>query len=78
MILQKYLPDIEIRDLSTAILNLKTQVGDYIACEKLLVRIAPDGKISDDEKCDFPQIAKELNDVVEAIFAFKFAKQKSE
>ncbi|MFL0198417.1 helix-turn-helix domain-containing protein [Clostridium sp. WILCCON 0269] len=75
---QKYLPEIEITDLSTAILNLQAQVGDYIACEKLLVRIASDGKISEDEKRDFERIAKELNDVVEAIYAFKFSKQKLE
>ena len=75
---QKYLPHIKITDLSTAILNLQTQVGDYINCEKLLVRICSDGKVSKDEECDFERIAKELNDVVEAIYAFKFAKQKSE
>ncbi|MEY7998651.1 helix-turn-helix domain-containing protein [Clostridium sp. Mt-5] len=75
---QKYLPDIEIKDLSTAILNLQTQVGDYVNCEKLLVRIASDGRISDDEACDFKKICKELDDVLKAIMTFKFSKQKSE
>lgn len=75
---QKYLPNIEIIDLPTAVLNLQTHVGDYIDCEKLLVRIASDGKVSKDEECDFERIAKELNDIVEAIYAFKFARQKSE
>lgn len=75
---QKYLPDIEIIDLSTAVLNLQTQVGDYIEREKRLVRIASDGKISGDEKCDFEKIIKELNDVIKAIFTLKFAKQKVE
>ena len=75
---RKYLPDIKITDLSTAILNLQTQVKDYIGCEDLLVKIASDGKISEDEQCDFEKISKELNDIVEAVYTFKFSKQKEE
>ncbi|MBV4423453.1 helix-turn-helix domain-containing protein [Clostridium tyrobutyricum] len=71
---QKYLPDIKIKDLSTAILNLQAQVGDYISCEKLLVKIGSDGKVSDDEAFDFKKICKELDDVFEAIMTFKFSK----
>lgn len=71
---RKYLPDIVIKDLSTAILNLQTQIDDYVSCEKLLVKIGSDGKVSDDEVCDFKNIMKELDDIVEAIMSLKFAK----
>jgi transcriptional regulator with XRE-family HTH domain len=75
---KKYLPDIEIEDLSTSILNLQTQIGDYVSCEKLLIKICSDGKVSSDEACDFKRICKEIDDVFKAIMTFKFSKQKSE
>lgn len=74
---QKYLPKIEITDLSTSILKLQAEIKDFIDCESLLVKICSDGKVSNDETYDFKRICKELDDVLEAIITFKFAKQKS-
>lgn len=71
---RKYLPDIVIKDLSTAILNLQAQIDDYVRCEKDLIRIGSDGKVSEDELCDFKKICKELDDIVGAIMSLKFAK----
>lgn len=75
---QKYLPDIIIEDLPASILRLHTEIKDYIDREDLLMEIGSDGKVSDNEACDFQKICKELNDVLEAIISFKFSKQKSE
>lgn len=75
---QKYLPDIIIEDLPASILKLHTEIKDYIDCEDLLMKICSDGKVSENEACDFKKICKELDDVIEAIMTFKFAKQKSE
>lgn len=72
---KKYLPKIEITELSTAILKLQTEVKDFIDCEDLLVKICSDGKVSENEACDFKRICKELDDVLEAIYAFKFSKK---
>ena len=72
---QKYLPDIIIEDLPTSILKLHTEIKDYINCEDLLAKIGSDGIISEDELCDFKRICKEIDDVLESIYAFKFSKK---
>lgn len=73
---QKYLPDIVIEDLSTSVLKVQAEVKDFIDCEDLLVKICSDGKVSDNEIRDFKKICKELDDVIEAIYAFKFSKKR--
>lgn len=71
---QRYLPNIEITELPTAILKIQTEIKDFINCEDSLIKIGSDGKVSDDEACDFKKICKELDDVFEAIMTFKFSK----
>lgn len=75
---QKYLPDIIIQDLPESILKLHTEIKDYIDCEDVLMRICSDGKVSKNEVCEFRRICKELDDVLKAIYAFKFSEQKFE
>ncbi|WP_195603833.1 helix-turn-helix domain-containing protein [Clostridium tyrobutyricum] len=73
---QKYLPKIEITDLSTSVLKVQTEIKDFVNCEDLFVKICSDGKVSDNEACNFKKICKELDDVLKAIYTFKFSKQK--
>lgn len=71
---QKYLPNIEIRELPLAILRLQKEVSDFIKCKDIMIEITCDGIIDDKERPQWNQIMKELDDVVEAIMALKFAK----
>jgi transcriptional regulator with XRE-family HTH domain len=75
---RKYLPNIEIKDLPASILRLHTEIKDYIDREDLLMEIGSDGKVSEGEACDFKRICKEVDDILEAIYTFKFSKQRSE
>jgi len=71
---QKYLPDIEIKELPVAILRLQKEVTDFIRLREVMIEITCDGVIDENEKSQWNQIVKELDDVVEAIMALKFAK----
>ncbi len=71
---QKYLPDIEIKELPVAILKLQKEVTDFIRLKDVMIEITCDGIIDDNERLQWNQIVKELDDVVEAIMALKFAK----
>lgn len=71
---QKYLPDIEIKELPVAILRLQKEVSDFIKCKDLMIEITCDGVIDEHEKPQWDLIMKELDEVVEAIMALKFAK----
>lgn len=71
---QKYLPEIEIKELPLAILKLQKEVTDFIKCKDLMIQITCDGIIDDEERPQWNSIMKELDDVVEAIMALKFAK----
>ena len=71
---QKYLPDIEIKELPVAILRLQKEVTDFIRLREVMIEITGDGVIDESEKPQWNQILKELDYVVEAIMALKFAK----
>lgn len=71
---QKYLPNIEIKELPLAMLRLQKEVSDFIKLKDEMIEITCDGIIDDEEKPRWAKIMKELDDVVEAIMALKFAK----
>lgn len=71
---QAYLPNIEIKELPVAILKLQKEVSDFIKCRDLMIEITCDGVIDESEQEQWNNIMKELDDVVEAIMALKFAK----
>jgi len=70
---QKYMPNIELRDLPSAILRLQKEVTDFIKCRDELVDICCDGIIDAEERPRYDAILKELDQIVEAIMAVKFA-----
>jgi len=70
---QKYMPNIELRDLPTAILRLQKEVTDFIKCRDELVDICCDGIITEEERPRYEAIIEELDHIVEAIMAVKFA-----
>ncbi|WP_300382420.1 helix-turn-helix transcriptional regulator [Clostridium sp.] len=69
-----YLPNIEIKDLPLAILNLQKEVNDFIKLKDEMIDITSDGIIDEYEKDRWDVIMKELNDVADAIMTLKFAK----
>jgi transcriptional regulator with XRE-family HTH domain len=71
---QKFLPNIEIKELPIAILKLQKEVSDFLKCRELMIEITCDGVIDENEQPQWNQIMKELDDVVEAIMTLKFAK----
>lgn len=71
---QAYLPDIDLKDLPSAILRLQKEVSDFLKVRDDLIDITCDGVISDDEMPRYKQILKELDDITAAIMAVKFAR----
>lgn len=75
---QAYLPDLEFKDLPTAILRLLKEVTDFVNLRDEVIDITCDGVISPEEKPRWDFILNELDQVSTAILALKFAKTKNE
>lgn len=69
-----YLPNIEIKELPTAILRLQKEVSDFLKLKDEMIDITYDGIIDEEEKPRWEAIMKELNDIVDAIMSLKFVK----
>lgn len=67
------LPELSIVDLPSAILKVLKEVNDFVKRRDELVEITSDGIISADEKPAFDAILAELNDIVSAVMALKYA-----
>lgn len=63
----KYVPEIEVGELSGIILETIASLNEVDPLTHRLVQIARDGKISDDEIKDFAYISKKLDDIALAI-----------
>lgn len=69
-----YLPNIEIRELPSAILRLQKEVTDFLKVKDEMIEITCDGIIDKEEKPRWDAIMKELNDIMDAIMTLKFIK----
>ena len=72
--LQGYIPNIDIKDLPSAILKLQKEVTDFIKVRDELIDITCDGVIDNEERPRYDIIMKELDDIVTAIMSLKFVK----
>lgn len=72
--LQEYIPNVDIKDLPSAILRLQKEVADFIKVKDDLIDITCDGVIDSEERPRYDKIIKELDDIVEAIMSLKFVK----
>lgn len=63
----RYVPEIEISELSNIILETIASLNEINPLTSRLIQIARDGKITDDEIRDFAFISKKLDDVSLAI-----------
>ena len=71
---QKFMPEVNLTDISKAILKLQKEVNDFLKLKDDLLDITCDGVISEDEKPRWETILKELDDITNAIMSVKFAK----
>jgi transcriptional regulator with XRE-family HTH domain len=74
------IPDIEVKDIAQATLALLRRLQDFGRKNRVdeLVEIAEDGRIDDKERADFQTILRELDDIVKAAMAVRFAKEASD
>ena len=63
----RYVPEIEMTDLSNIILETIASLNEINPLTGRLIQIARDGKISDDEMKDFAYISKKLDEISLAI-----------
>jgi transcriptional regulator with XRE-family HTH domain len=70
---EKYLSEIEIRDLPSAIMRLQKELDELLDCRKEIIAITWDGVITSDERPRWNAILKEFDDVSSAIMSVKFA-----
>ena len=63
----RYVPEIEVSELSTIILETIASLNEISPLTGRLIQIARDGKITDDEMRDFAFISKKLDEVSLAI-----------
>jgi len=64
---QKYVPEIEVSDLSNIILETIASLNEIDPLTGRLIQIARDGKITDDEIKDFAYISKKLDEISLAV-----------
>ena len=67
MIGDRYVPEIEVSELSTIILETIASLNEINPLTIRLIQIARDGKITDDEIKDFAYISQQLDEVSLAI-----------
>lgn len=64
---KKYVPAAETKDLSQITLEMLATLNSLEKQKNRLIEITVDGKISEDEKADFEEIRKQLNDMSKTI-----------
>ena len=73
----KYVPEVELNDLSDIILETIASLNEINPLTSRLVQIARDGKISDDEIRDFVYIKNKLSEVSKAVSALNLWVEKT-
>lgn len=64
---QKYIPEVQIKDLSQITLEMLASLNAMEKEKNRLIEITVDGKITDDERPDFEKIQQELKDIAMSI-----------
>ena len=72
------LPDVEIKPLAEAVMQLLYELKDFEAkgITDKLIKISMDGKVDKTESRDFSEALKELEDIVEAALAVRYAQRE--
>ena len=70
----KYLPELQIKDLAQSVLAFLDECEDLEKIRKLMVKIAKDNQIDENEKHDWENIIKKINGMVSTGMALIFIK----
>lgn len=68
----KYLPELQIKDLAQSVLAFLDECEDLEKIRKLMVKIAKDNQIDENEKHDWENIIKKINGMVSTGMALIF------
>lgn len=71
---RKILPEIELKDLPTAFLNVLNEVNAFVKQRDRMINITCDGVISEEERPEWDRIMQELDRLSASLMALKFAK----
>ena len=74
--LKDILPQIEIKALPDAVLNLLSKVNAFVKRRDNLIDIASDGKITEDEQPQFNEIIAAIDGLKTALLEFEFSEKK--
>lgn len=64
---KKYVPEVEVKDLSQITLEMLATLNELEKQKNRLIEITVDGKIENDEKRDFDKIKKQLDEMSKTI-----------
>ncbi|MCI1965862.1 MAG: helix-turn-helix transcriptional regulator [Oscillospiraceae bacterium] len=73
---RKILPEIELKDLPTAFLNVLNEVNAFVRQKDRMIDITCDGVISEGERPEWNHIMLEMDRLSASLMALKFAKVK--
>lgn len=75
---QRYLPDIDFRDLPTSVLQLQKEMADTNSVSRDMIEITCDGRVDKHEESGWNKVHKELRDLIGAALAVIFAPLQKE
>lgn len=73
---QKYLPEINIDDLSLSVLRFQKEYKDIEKIKDSMIEIACDGRIDTKEKNAWGIVTKEVEDLISAALSIRFMQNK--
>lgn len=71
---EEFLPEVKIKKLAESVLTFLDKCEDLGKIKSLMIKISCDGRIDSDEEDDWNKIMLEINNVISAGIALKFAK----
>ena len=71
---QKYLPSINLDDLSLSVLRFQKEYNDIKKVQSNMIEIACDGKIDIGETIEWDVVSKEINELASAALSIMFIK----
>nr|DAY60563.1 MAG TPA: helix-turn-helix domain protein [Caudoviricetes sp.] len=71
---EKYIPEVEQKDLAIAVLNFLNECSDLENIKNLMIKISADNKIDESEKEDWNHVLEEVNGIISAGITLRFVK----
>lgn len=75
---QKYLPNIEFRDLPTSVLMLQKEMADIHSVSSDMIEVTCDGRIDGHEHTQWNKVTTEINHLIGAALSLLFAPSQKE